>query len=361
MKVLFMFIGLFQSSLTQDRTFLLSRQSFAIDLFKNLSRPESFIISPASIDFAVSALFFGSSQQTFMEMMTGLHFPKNYSMNMIQNNFMLLSRNLKNVKGLEIGTIMYVNESLTPQHNYKLTIQRVLNAEIESIAFAQNVQAAQRINSYVAQKTHNMIMEVIDQNAINSGITMILLNCIYFKGTWQYKFLKKNTFTGKFFLDETNTVPAQFMTQKTYFSFGYIEELNYASVLSLPYKNSDMTMLFVLPRKKDGLPSLISNMSMVDWSSIDKIMGEIEVKVTIPKFNISFEQDVDGTLKNVSVASREMEFIADHPFIFMLRAKSSILFIGQYTGDNSKPFVETAPFETTYIPDLNVSNMLNME
>ena len=38
-----------------------------------------------------------------MEMLTGLHFSRNYSMNMIQNNFMLLNRNLKGVNGLEIG------------------------------------------------------------------------------------------------------------------------------------------------------------------------------------------------------------------------------------------------------------------
>lgn len=181
-----------------------------------------------------------------------------------------------------------------------LSIVRVLNAEIESISFLQNVQAAQRINSFVAQKTHNMINEVITPDLISASTTMILLNCIYFKGTWQYMFQKKNTHAGKFFIDETNTVPVQYMTQKAHFMYGFVEELNFASILSLPYKNSDMTMLFVLPRKKTGLPDIVNNMSNFDWSTIDQQMGSVEVKVTIPKFNISFEEEINNVLKNVS-------------------------------------------------------------
>ncbi|XP_070507847.1 uncharacterized protein [Chironomus tepperi] len=406
--VLFLdFLYIFTEFLTylmaQDRIFLLSRQSFATDLFKNLSKPESFVIAPGSIDFAISALFFGSSQQAFLEMMTGLHFPKNYSMNMIQNNFMLLNKNLKNVKGLEIATKLYINMTMAFQLSYKMAIERVLNAEIELISFAQNVQAAHRINSYIAEKTHNMIKNVISSDSINSETSMILLNCIYFKGSWLYKFPKHKTYTGQFYIDETNTVSVQYMTQKADFMFGYIEKLGWAQTVSLPYKDSDMTMLFILPRYKYGLPDLVNNMTNYDWSTIDQQMWLSEVIVKIPKFNVSFDQQIDKTLKNmgfqmifepnkanldrilispnkntklyvdalvhkavmrvdedgteaaavsmIMTRSAEMEFTADHPFLFMLRAKSSILFIGQYTGDMSKPFINAAQFQTTNIPD----------
>jgi serpin B len=187
-----------------------------------------------------------------------------------------------------------------------MAIVRVLNAEIESISFAQNVQAAIRINAYVAQKTHNMIKHVVDPNSISPATTMILLNCIYFKGTWQYTFPKKQTYPGRFFIDETNTVPVKFMTQKTEFMFGYLEDFDGASILSLPYKNSDMTMLFVLPRRKNGLPDIVNNMTNFDWSTIDQFMGLVEVKVTIPKFNVTFDQTIDGVLKNVSIRTIEV-------------------------------------------------------
>ena len=193
-----------------------------------------------------------------------------------------------------------------------MSVVRVLNAEIESISFEQNVQAAQRINSYVAEKTHNMIKEVISSDLISSATTMILLNCIYFKGTWQYMFQKKYTYAGKFFIDETNTVPVQYMTQKTHFMYGFVEELNFASILSLPYKNSDITMLFVLPRKKTGLPEIVNKMSKFDWSTIDQWMGMVQVKVTIPKFNVSFEEEINDVLKNVSINLHTFQYREVH-------------------------------------------------
>lgn len=194
---------------------------------------------------------------------------------------------------------MFVNVTFSPQPSYATTISRVLNAEIERISFAQNIEAAERINSYVAEKTHNMITEVIEPNSLNEGITMVLVNVIYFKGDWLYSFNKSRTFTDSFFIDDKSTVPVDFMTIKTRFLNGYIPEFQSFAV-SLPYKNSDMTMLLVLPRNKTGLPYVVSKMSDFDWTTIDQKMMMSSVNVTMPKFNITFDSHIDGILKNVS-------------------------------------------------------------
>lgn len=194
---------------------------------------------------------------------------------------------------------MFVNMTFLPQPSYATTISRVLNAEIERISFVQNVEAAERINSYVAEKTHNLITEVIEPNSLNEGITMVLVNVIYFKGEWLYTFNKSRTFTGSFNVDDKSTVPVDYMTIKTRFLNGYIPELQ-SFVVSLPYKNSDMTMLLVLPRNKTGLPHVVNKMSDFDWSAIDQKMMMGNINVTMPKFNITFESHIDGILRNVS-------------------------------------------------------------
>ncbi|CAG9810357.1 unnamed protein product [Chironomus riparius] len=330
-------------------------------------------------------------------------------MNNIQNNFMLMYRNLKKVGGLEIATKMYINETIWPQPSYKSTIIRVLNADIEQIAFAQNIEAAEKINGFVAEKTHNMITEVIDADSIDSGTTMILVNCIYFKGEWLYTFNKSLTFTGNFFVDNTNTVPVDFMTIKSKFSYGYISEFE-SMVVSLPYKNSDMTMLLVLPRNKTGLPYVISKMSDFDWSTVDKNMRVVNVNVTMPKFNITFDSHIDSILKNMGmkeifdpkkacldrilssqvkstniyvdtvihkavirvdeegtvaaavtvIMTRSMEptLVFNRPFLFMLRAGPTILFIGQFTGDQPPTFNDPDDWVTSPIPNVGIQSIL---
>lgn len=197
-------------------------------------------------------------------------------------------------------TKLFVNESLSVQSSFKSTITRVLNAQIESIRFSDPIQAAKTINTFVANSTHNMITEVIDPNGLSSHVNMIIANCIYFKGIWKNTFSKNRTFKDQFFIDNKNTVRVEYMTVKATFKYRYFSDLGEFTAVSLPYDNSGMTMLLILPKNKTGLSNLISKMSNFDWTKIEDSMYETSVNVTIPKFNVTFDSNIEQNLKKVS-------------------------------------------------------------
>lgn len=189
---------------------------------------------------------------------------------------------------------------MTVQTGFKSIITRVLNAQVEPINFADNINAAKNINNFVANSTNNMIPQVIDPNSLYPRTNMILVNCIYFKGIWETQFPKNQTYRGSFFIDNKNTIQVDYMNVKAKFKVGYFDDFDGFQTLSLPYKNSGMTMLLVLPQNITGLPNLISKMSSFDWTKIEDMMYSMTVNVIMPKFNITFDSKIQNNLKKVS-------------------------------------------------------------
>lgn len=97
------------------------------------------------------------------------------------------------------------------------------------------------LNSTVKIKTHEMIPRIVDENDITPDTDMVLLNTIYFKGTWQHKFDKtattKKTFHG---LKDERQVDMMILNDK---SFNYFEDDD-KQVICLEYKYNDISNLF---------------------------------------------------------------------------------------------------------------------
>jgi hypothetical protein len=63
------------------------------------------IISPLSIDMALTVLSIGSSGMTYKQMQTALKYPSNYSANLIQSNGNLLVKGIGKAGGVSMGEI----------------------------------------------------------------------------------------------------------------------------------------------------------------------------------------------------------------------------------------------------------------
>ena len=64
------------------------------------------IISPVSIQSAVTLAMFGASGETKEEMMRGLKYPAGYTSNTIAKNFEAFTENVRKTNGLKIGKLI---------------------------------------------------------------------------------------------------------------------------------------------------------------------------------------------------------------------------------------------------------------
>ncbi|AES73225.2 serpin-ZX-like protein [Medicago truncatula] len=145
----------------------------------------------------------------------------------------------------------------------------------------------------------------------------------------------------------------------------FIRAFDGFKVLGLPYKQGEdkrrFTMYFFLPNAKDGLPSLVEKVaSEFDLLQHKLPFDKVEVgDFRIPKFNISFGLETSVMLKELGVVlpfsggvneegteaaaisvlfmqaqcmrrPARMDFVADHPFLYLIRddLAGTIIFVG---------------------------------
>lgn len=137
---------------------------------------------------------------------------------------------------------------------------------------------------------------------------MVLVNAIYFMGNWEYKFDPENTHK----MDFHNAVTSTTKNEKIKVDMMLLyQKLNYtdlpdfdAVALRLPYKNSDISMMIILPNSLMGLPILEKRLKNTAFEDIVQKMELYPVTLLLPKFKMETEVELGNALKGVSRSTK---------------------------------------------------------
>lgn len=223
-----------------------------------------------------------------------------------------------------VANKVYVMEKYSVKPSFQNIAYNSFKSEAQSLNFAANQQAASTINSWVEDHTNNKIKDLISADSLNSDTRMVLVNAIYFKGFWQHQFDKQQTFKAPFFLNEHDSVDVDFMRIKKHFNYGVFDDLD-ATALELPYKDSDITMMIILPNKRGGLATLENKLGTINFSEMSNKMYSQEVNVEIPKFKIEFDIKLNEPLKKVKLVE-DVKMLEDPSNLFIEQIFTSIFF-----------------------------------
>ena len=157
----------------------------------------------------------------------------------------------------------------------------------------------QVINDWVEEETKNKIKNLIKPEFLSQDTNLILVNAIYFKADWKYKFDKKKTEEKDFYVEGGNPQKAPMMyLSGSNFKVADIADLK-SKMLRLPYKGDRIVLDILLPNAKEGLEEVEETLKKNDILKEfedKKITSEVEVR--LPKFKIeSTHEDLDKALK----------------------------------------------------------------
>lgn len=202
--------------------------------------------------------------------------------------------------GLEIANRIYVMNKYKLKEAFNVLTAKHFKSGVEHLDFAKNVESAKTINTWVEEKTKDKIKDLIAPDMLDGDTRAVLVNAIYFKGKWFHPFDPANTAPMPFWLTPEQSVDVPTMYIKKRFEYGVIEELD-ATALEMSYLDSNISMIIILPNKKDGLKGLQDKMDKIDLQALSQKMYSTEVEVYLPKFEYEFTQELTDILKKLGM------------------------------------------------------------
>lgn len=274
---------------------------FNANLFRVIAGPlsqQNVIYSPISLQLLLAFVSVGAGGETYNQLKDALGLPANRQdtdelfYNLLQTQ--LYAGNAQ----LVMANKMYHSRQLTVQPNIQ---QRARNFDsvIEAIDFGSPNVAASAINNWVAQKTQNIIRQLVSPAELDAQTQAMLINAIYFKAKWAKEFSTRDTEQQDFYVTPARTMPVDMMYGDDSFAYGEFPELD-ATGLEMKYENSNISMMILLPNKLDGLAEMEQRLHDVDLNSLSTRMHLETVTIKIPKFRIGFDINMKDPLNKVS-------------------------------------------------------------
>lgn len=352
-------------------------------------------ISPFSISMAMAMLYEMAKGKTAEEIQKACSFPDidvirpniSYIYRMFDTQFKKENTTNKfDEKNYEIllANALWINKTFPVKENYKNIIKQYYFGLVENLDFSGNPsKSAQTINNFVEEKTQGTIKDLILPNEIDDFTVMVLTNSIYFKGVWLYEFDKQNTRDREFKINANKTINVPFMNFiNPEQEFLYIDTPE-LEILELPYKERKISMLIILP--KQGNLEEQEEKILREFPELKQKMQPRSVYlISIPKFEIETNYLLDNAFMRLGITSaysagadfsnatdmgifldeskhkayikvdekgtvasaatvlllklgedidspKKINFIADHPFIFIIQDNqtNAILFLGR--------------------------------
>lgn len=282
-------------------------QNFAFEYANAVMTAEdsNVVVSPVSLQLAVSMLANGAGGNTLAEIKHVLH-ADDFSMRDINgDNWCLLKQmpitapapdyisektyewvvgDMSMSPVVEFANGIWLNEGFEVRDSFLQTVNSYYEGRVDCKNL--NSQATMdSIDSWVCDKTHGMIPSVALQP--NEALRMILINCLYFSGRWKQSFAEFGT-RPAYFYSGTQRQAVEMM--QTWGALHYAHQNGFTAV-KMFYDFDDKFSMTIMMPDEEGMP-----LSAADWRAARENMHEENLHLQLPRFAFDNSLDLSNLL-----------------------------------------------------------------
>ena len=346
----------------------------------------NFVLSPWSVASLFGALQTGARGDTACEMARTLQLggEETLAPDAVAETFRAARACLASVANadvaLELSDSLWLAHGFSVEPEFSDRLRDAFDASVHSIEMGP--VGRKIINDFVSKKTHGRIEDLIAPGVLKNRETLLVaVDTVYFKAKWQDPFKRRAT------QDQTFHAPSGDVDVPFMHATRTVEILDApeCAALRLPYRSSETEMLVLLPSLSNTLADVEAKMSGAWLERLVERPWRGMADIALPKFDFDSEHDLKSMLismgmtapfnglvanfrgiasgslsittaiqkANVTVDEEgteaaaasyvtmgrgrphgdppERSFVADHPFLFLIRETRTglILFVGR--------------------------------
>jgi serpin B len=290
---------------------------FALSMYAQLAANNTgnIFFSPYSISTCLGMAYDGAAGETAQQMAQALDFSTNQAD--VGAEFGALQDELNSQQG-QGGISLNIANGLWAQQNFPFLPAFIGNAvtnfdaNVQQVNFgAASPSVTDEINGWVGDQTHGMITNLFAPGALNGTTVMALVNAIYFKGAWGMPFDTNATYPDFFYVSPSQTVTVPMMTELNTGAGLYQDSLLQAA--ELPYGNSNLVMIILLPRATNGLAGMEAALTPQELGLVFNNLRPCfwGLDVFLPKFSLTMAANLIPPLENLGMLDAFVPGVAD--------------------------------------------------
>lgn len=278
-------------------------ETFTDKMNAQMPTDKNYMFSPFSIKMALLMAANGAEGDTKSEILSAFDIADIDAFNAKAKD-MTEKYSKTDILKLSIANSIWINNDKTAQSfskEYKDKIAEYYDGETKN---TDNKNAIKDVNSWVNDKTGGKIPTIIN----NSDFWAMLINAIYFKGAWENEFMEGATEKAEFTDYDGKKTDIDFMNRTAWMNYAQKDGVQ---IVELPYKNRtdkisadgeylgtekydnlNVSMFILLGNSKINAPeTVLKNAELTNTF----------VKLSIPKFKIEYETNLNELLKNIGI------------------------------------------------------------
>ncbi|KAI8739275.1 antichymotrypsin-2 [Biomphalaria glabrata] len=210
------------------------------------------------------------------------------------------------------GNAIFINPSYPIVPEFIQETSDKYLAKADNIDFNADGGPEKPINDYIEVKTEHVIKDLLEPDSIDGLTVMLLVNTIFFNGTWNSPFEEELTRKQDFKLLGGTVKQIDMMHGSERRTNIKKDDVNNVDVAEIPFRGRRFALYIALPRACDGITDLENLLQQP--GKVDELFTGLKLKtveMTIPRFRIETKLELEDVLVDMGMVKAFSEELAD--------------------------------------------------